>query len=101
MSEYTTKSTNLGNGLYGCRVFKSDRLICEMRVRKIHISWAFYYMLRTIDKMGGDEMTDRSRFRFTEKYDNALKEGFTLLEGMRTPSYKTQILWYNLSEVCF
>lgn len=68
MSEYVepyrTKTTRLGDGRYGCRVYKGDVLVCEMRVQKGLISVAYKDMLRTLDKMGSNSrMASASRDR--------------------------------------
>lgn len=64
MENCTTKTTHLGNGLYGCRVWHKSILTCETRVSKIEISSAFKSMFRMLDKCGYDsEMAHASRHR--------------------------------------
>lgn len=62
-TKYTTKTTWLGKE-YGCRIYSDDLLIVEARVKnKIEIGAAYRDMLRTLDKMGGDEFTSAARKR--------------------------------------
>lgn len=67
--KYTTKVTRLGNGQYGCRIFRGDVLVVEGRCdTRDQIGPTFRDMMRTIDKMGGDSFTHASRMRqFLEK----------------------------------
>mgnify|MGYP006283120793 CR=1 FL=1 len=63
MNNYTTKSTYLGNGIYGCRVFYNGKLIVEGRGKKSEIGAVFRDLLRTLDKCGGDSFTSAARKR--------------------------------------
>lgn len=65
MSAYTTKSMKLGNGTYGCRIFKDNVLVLEGRAEtKGMIGPVFRDLLRTIDKCGnGDAFTHAARVR--------------------------------------
>lgn len=64
MEPFSTKTTNLGNGLFGCRVFNNDKLVVELRVPKSLISCAYRDMFRTLDKLGFDsKMAHASRMR--------------------------------------
>lgn len=67
--KYTTKVTRLGNGQYGCRIFRDEILVVEGRCdTRDQIGSTFRDMMRTIDKMGGDSFTHASRMRqFLEK----------------------------------
>jgi hypothetical protein len=62
---YTTKCTYLGrNKGYGCRIYRNDVLVVEGRCsnRRL-IGPTFRDLLRTLDKMGGDEFTSAARKR--------------------------------------
>ena len=49
----STKVTQLGGGIIGCRCFVDDKLLCEIRVKnKTEISTAIKDMLRIVDKLG-------------------------------------------------
>jgi len=63
MNTYTTKATWLGH-TYGCRVFFDGKLIVEGRVpdRRL-IGAVFRDLLRTLDKLGGDQFTYAARNR--------------------------------------
>lgn len=64
MDNITTKTTYLGNKLYGCRIWYKGILCCESRVSKGEISSAFKSMLRMLDKCGYDsKMAHSSRHR--------------------------------------
>lgn len=66
METLETKVTNLGNGLYGCRVIRLEtgKPIVELRVPKHEIGNAIYDMLRTLAKLGYQSpMADASRHR--------------------------------------
>lgn len=74
METLETKTTYLGNGLYGCRVINSatKKPIVELRVQKHLISAAYYDMLRTLDKCGYDsKMASASRHRGKNHVVNA------------------------------
>lgn len=74
METLETKTTYLGNGLYGCRVINSqtNRPIVELQVPKGLISDAYFDMLRTLNKLGYDsDMADASRHRGKGKCINA------------------------------
>ena len=61
-----TRSTHLGNGVYGCRIYdnRTGNWIVEMRVPKNMISNAIYDMLRTLDKIGyPSQMSSAARSR--------------------------------------
>ena len=61
--KYTTKVTRLGNGQYGCRIFRDDVLVVEGRCdTRDQIGPTFRDMMRTIDKMGGDSFTHASKY---------------------------------------
>lgn len=63
---FYTKTTPVGKGLYGCRIYRIDNDACvvEMRVPKILISDAFRDMFRTLDKLGyNSPMAHASRMR--------------------------------------
>ena len=60
---YTTKATWLGTE-YGCRVFKDGALVVEGRcATRDMIGATFRDLLRTLDKLGGDEFTSAARGR--------------------------------------
>lgn len=60
---YTTKATWLGKE-YGCRVYYGAKLIVEGRCRaKELIGPTFRDLLRTLDKISGDEFTNAARKR--------------------------------------
>ena len=62
---YTTKSTWLGDD-YGCQVLKDGVLVVEGRcATKGMIGATFRDLLRTLDKLGGDEFTSAARERST------------------------------------
>lgn len=64
MTEYSTKATRLGNGEYGCRVFRGDTLVVEGRAQgRTMIGPVFRDLLRTLDKLGGDAFTKAARTR--------------------------------------
>lgn len=66
MDKLKTKTTYLGNGLYGCRVLDSHTgtPVVELQVEKSLISDAYFDMLRTLDKLGsGSDMANASRHR--------------------------------------
>ena len=66
METLETKTTYLGNGLYGCRVIDAitKKPIVELQVKKDLISDAYFDMLRTLNKLGRDShMADSSRHR--------------------------------------
>lgn len=74
METLETKTTYLGNGLYGCRVINSqtNKPIVELRVQKHLISDAYFDMLRTLDKSCYDsDMAHASRHRGKGKCVNA------------------------------
>lgn len=77
----TTKVTQLGNGLIGCRVLNAVTLapIVEIRVTSMNqVSSAIKEMLRTLDKLGYDsKMASASRNR-----DNGM------------PANKSKMIWY-------
>ena len=62
---FSTKVTRLGNGTYGCRLFKEGELVCEVRTKnRMEIQPAIKDMLRTFDKMGyASNMAHASRMR--------------------------------------
>lgn len=63
-SKYTTKATHLGGGEYGCRIFREEKLILEGRAHSREmIGPTFRDLLRTLDKLGGDEFTSAARKR--------------------------------------
>lgn len=63
MSKYTTKATWLGDR-YGCRVFYDGNLIVEGQcLTKDMIGATFRDLLRTLDKLGGDDFTSAARKR--------------------------------------
>lgn len=69
----TTKVTNLGNGLYGCRIIDitTSQWVVEARVPKQHISGAIKDMLRTLDKLCyRSSMATASRHRNKPSYTN-------------------------------
>ena len=68
-SEYTTKCTFIGNGKYGCRIFRNDKIVVEgIAEGRMQVGGVFRDMFRTIDKCGGDEFTHASRYRkFSER----------------------------------
>lgn len=73
-----TKTTHLGNGYYGCRVYKidGDVLIVETKAKKNEIGRAYNVMLRQLDKLGyNSRMAQRSRERFNEKLNEARENG--------------------------
>ena len=60
---YELKATWLGTE-YGCRVHKDGTLVVEGRCRtRDMIGATFRDLLRTLDKMGGDEFTSAARER--------------------------------------
>lgn len=60
---FTAKVTWLGK-CYGCRVFLNDKLILEGRCKsRIQIGAVFRDLLRTLDKLGGNEFTNAARYR--------------------------------------
>lgn len=64
MEPFSTKTTSLGNRLYGCRVFNNGKVIVELRVPRSLISSAYREMFRTLDKLGYDsKMAHSSRMR--------------------------------------
>lgn len=64
MTEYSTRATRLGNGEYGCRVFRGGTLIVEGRAQeRAMIGPVFRDLLRTLDKLGGDAFTKAARAR--------------------------------------
>lgn len=69
----TAKVTNLGNGLYGCRIIDTttNQWIVEAQVPKQHISGAIKDMLRTLDKICYESpMAYASRHRDKPSYTN-------------------------------
>ena len=71
METLAVKVTNLGNGLYGCRVInlKTNKWIVEGRVPKRHIGGAIKTLLRDLDKVGFQSpMATASRFREGTQY---------------------------------
>lgn len=62
---FTTKCTNLGGGKgYGCRVYKDGKLVVEGKAAERYlVGPVFRDLLRTLDKMGGDEFTSAARIR--------------------------------------
>lgn len=64
MENCVTKTTHLGRGVYGCRIWYKGELCCETRVEKTRISSAFKGMLRMLDKCGYESpMASASRHR--------------------------------------
>jgi len=61
----STKVTALKSGLWGCRVFYKNQLVCEQRVTsREHIGRAFKDMMRILDKLGYDsKLAHCCRFR--------------------------------------
>lgn len=60
----TTKTTKLGSGFYGCRVFNRGKLVVELRVPRNLVSSAYRDLFRTLDKLGvGSKMAHSSRMR--------------------------------------
>ena len=60
----STKTTRIGNNLYGCRIYNLGKLIVEMRVPRQLISTAYRDMFRTLDKLGyKSKMAHSSRMR--------------------------------------
>jgi hypothetical protein len=66
MERFDTKTTRLGNNLYGCRIINTQTgtWIVEAQVKKQEIPAAFAELLRTLDKCGYDSpMASASRNR--------------------------------------
>ena len=63
-SKYTTKVTYLkGIKKYGCRVFYKNILVVEGRAdSRLQIGPVFRDLMRTLDKLGGDDYTSFSRY---------------------------------------
>lgn len=60
---FTTRATWLGKE-YGCRVFRDGHLVVEGRTEHRHLIGAvFRDLLRTLDKLGGDDFTNAARYR--------------------------------------
>jgi len=60
---YTTKVTWLGSS-YGCRIYWCGVLVVEGRCKnRFEIGATFRDLLRTMDKLGGDEFTHAARYR--------------------------------------
>lgn len=70
-----TKSTFLGNGTWGCRVFYNQDLVIECTVNsRKDIGSAFRDMIRTLDKCGGDADTSGIRANmWKDGKDNSVK----------------------------
>lgn len=74
METLRTKTTNLGKGLYGCRVISiaTGKPIVELRVRKSEIGDAYFDMLRTLNKLGDPSpMAEAARHRGKGRVVNA------------------------------
>ena len=70
-SVYSTRCTWLGQELgYGCRVFVGDKLLVEGRARtREDIGPTFRDLVRSVDKLGGDEFTSASRHRGDDRLE--------------------------------
>ncbi|CAB4129915.1 hypothetical protein UFOVP116_177 [uncultured Caudovirales phage] len=63
MTSYITKTTWLGLE-YGCRVYYGDKLVVEGRCQtRAEIGATYRDLLRTLDKLDGDEFTSAARKR--------------------------------------
>ena len=63
MSEYTTRTTRTKDG-YLCQVSLRRKPIVQTKVSaREDIGPAFRDLLRTLDKLGGDEFTKAARYR--------------------------------------
>jgi hypothetical protein len=63
VSEYTTKSTKVGDS-YFCKVLFRGKAVVQTRVKeRSEVGPAFRDLLRTLDKLGGDAFTHAARYR--------------------------------------